>query len=62
MNKFLKILFAIFAVVAVSIIGFGAYFLVGGDRSEETIKKENANSFEFKSVSESSKAVTSEKS
>lgn len=62
MNKFLKILFAIFAVVAVSIIGFGAYFLIGGDRSEETIKKENANSFEFKSVSESSKAVISEKS
>ncbi|GAB2021717.1 hypothetical protein RyT2_07910 [Pseudolactococcus yaeyamensis] len=62
MNKFLKILFAILAVVAVSIIGFGAYFLIGGDRSEETIKKENANSFEFKSVSESSKAVISEKS
>lgn len=62
MNKFLKILFAIFVVVAVSIIGFCAYFLIGGDRSEETIKKENANSFEFKSVSESSKAVISEKS
>ena len=62
MSKFFKVLIAVLGVIAVSLIGFVAYFLIGGDRSKSEIEKEKAASFEFKEVPSSSEEVITSKS
>ena len=57
MSQFFKILVSVLVVVVISIIGCGAYFLVGMDRSSEKIEHEKATSFEFKEVPSSAKAI-----
>lgn len=62
MSNFFKVLIAVLGIIAVSLIGFVAYFLIGGDRSKSEIEKEKAASFEFKEVPSSSEEVITSKS